>query len=139
VVRKIFLILISFLFLSCASKPVLDDVNPQITITFNSVDSASISVLYTADKWAFINGVELKNAAGDVKKYMFKDVRRQVSKGGAIFEGAVITLFNSDDPYIKITDVEKLRAFIGGGAVTARPLADRRTFAFGAVDILAEY
>ena len=135
-VRKIFFILIPFFFFACASKPAPDPViNPEIKIDLSKQDMASISLIYTAENWAFINAVELKNAAGEIKKYTFKDVRRDVFKRGVIFEGAVISLFNADDPYIKITDADKLRAFIGGGEITARPLADRRTFAFGPVDV----
>jgi alanine racemase len=81
-------------------------------------------------------GVELRNAAGELKQYKFKNVQRNVYNGGKISEYAVITMFNHSDEFITVTDVDKLRAFIGGADITGRALAERSVFYFVPVEII---
>lgn len=138
-VRKLFIIfLIPFIFISCASKPAVDNKpNPYIEITFDGNDTATIFLTYSGSSWAFINGVELKNAAGELRRYDFKKVDRNAMRRG-IWEGAVYTTFNyKADGFSKaLPYVDDLRAFIGGADVTARPLAERNIFYFVPVNII---
>ncbi len=136
--KKYAFILICCLFalISCASnKP--EPAEPlRIEVEFSGDDMASIYVYYNADNWAFIKGVELRNAAGELKQYNFKNVQRNVYNGGKISEYAVITIFNHSDEFITVSDVDKLRAFIGGADITGRALAERSVFYFVPVEII---
>lgn len=135
---KKYAILICFLFvlMSCASNNVEPAAPLRIEVEFSGDDMASIFMYYNSDKWAFIKGVELRNAAGELKQYNFKNVQRNVYNGGKISEYAVISMFNHSDEFITVSDVDKLRAFIGGADITGRALAERSVFYFVPVEII---
>lgn len=148
-VRKIFLILIPFIFLGCQSKPTRESylppppiavipeykpdpskLNPKIIIDTADPDNILISVSYSADSWAFINGVEIKNGAGDIKKYSFKSPRHTVLDSGAVMEICVYTCQNLDIPPVVHYYADEIREFLAVGDITARPLADKKSFGF---------
>ena len=144
--KKLFLILICAALVGCASKPAeLAEVAPvvsepvvtnlKIIIEFSAPDMASVTVSYSADNWAFINGVELQNGAGDKMRYTFKTPYRKVMSNGSILEICTITLQNYVIDGIASTGASKLRDFVAVGDVTARPLADNEFFNFSAVVI----
>jgi hypothetical protein len=146
-VRKLILLLIPFIFIACASDPAPAvtpepelrpflprpevEQNPKIEIDLTKHDSASITVVYSADTWAFINAVILKNSAGEEKTYRFKKPSRSVRADASILEICVYTSLNYDD--LKYAD--DLRQFVAVGDVTARPLADDAYFDFMPVKI----
>ena len=143
-VRKLILLLIPLFFIGCASDPAPVSVAPAepepvqniiIKIDVSKPDSASVSVSYSADQWAFINGVELKNGAGDVVRYTFKKPLRKVMSGGDILEICSIVLQDYDIGGVVSAGASKLRDFVAVGDVTARPLADNKIFNFSAVEI----
>lgn len=148
-VRKLILLLIPLFFIGCASDPapVVSVVpaepaavpavvqNPKISIDLSKPDSASVSVSYSADQWAFINGVELKNGAGDVVRYTFKKPLRKVMDSGAVLEICSIVLQDYDIGGVVSAGASKLRDFVAVGDVTARPLADNEYFDFAPVVI----
>ena len=122
-------------FISCASDKPEPATPLRIEVEFSGDDMASIFMYYNFDKWAFIKGVELRNAAGELKQYNFKNVQRNVYNGGKISEYAVKTIFNHSDEFITVSDVDTLRAFIGGADITGRALAERSVFYFVPVEI----
>ena len=130
-----FLLFICLFFISCASNKPEPAAPLRIEVEFSGDDMASIFMYYNSDSWAFIKGVELRNAAGELKQYNFKNVRRDVQKN-KISEYAVKTIFNHSDEFLTVTDVDKLRAFIGGADITGRALAERKVFYFVPVDII---
>ena len=149
-VRKIILLLIPFIFVCCASDPapvvpaapeppavvsVPVVSSPIITIDLSKPDFASIGVSYSADTWAFITGVELKNGAGETVRYTFKKPMRKVNNNGSITEICTISLQDYNIDGVVSTGASKLRAFVAVGDVTARPLADNEIFNFSAVTI----
>ena len=152
-VRKIFFFLIPFIFVCCASDPApvetpaaelapflprpepVETERLKISIEYLKPTTASISVSYSAENWAFIYGVELKNGAGDTVRYTFKNPRRSVRNDASIFENCVIILQDIVDDYSNFTAATKLRNFLAVGDVTARPLADNKIFSFSAVEI----
>lgn len=148
-VRKILFILIPLFFIGCASDPApvvpaepaapaVEPVvvqNPKISIDLSKPDSASVSLSYSADSWAFITGVELKNGAGDIVRYTFKKPLRKVMDSGAILEICSIVLQDYDIGGVVSAGASKLRDFVAVGDVTARPLADNEIFNFMPVDI----
>ena len=150
-VRKLILLLIPLFFIGCASDPapVVSVVpaepaavpvvvqNPKISIDLSKPDSASVSVSYSANQWAFINGVELKNGAGDVVRYTFKKPMRKVMDSGAVLEICSIVLQDYDIGGVVSAGASKLRDFVAVGDVTARPLADNEIFNYMLVDITA--
>ena len=142
-VRKLFFILIPFIFICCASDnppavpaepslrpftsaPVVEQ-NPKVVIDLTAQDSVAITVSYSAEWWAFINGVVLKNGAGEEKRYTFKKPNRSVRSDASIFEACV---YICRDNY-----ADELREFVAVGDVTARPLADNKYFDFAPVVI----
>ena len=143
-VRKLILLLIPLFFIGCASDPApvvpaepaapaVEPVvvqNPKISIDLSKPDSASIALSYSADQWAFINGVELKNGAGDVVRYTFKKPFRKVMDSGAVLEICSIVLQDYDIGGVVSAGASKLRDFVAVGDVTARPLADNKNFGF---------
>jgi len=131
-----FLLFFCLFFISCASNKLEPATPLRIEVEFSGNDMASIYVYYNSDKWAFIKSVELRNAAGELKQYKFKNVQRNVYNGGKISEYAVITMFNHSDEFITVSDVDKLRAFVGGADITGRALAERRVFYFVPVEII---
>lgn len=147
-VRKLILLLIPLFFIGCASVPAPVSVvpaepaavpvvvqNPKISIDLSKPDSASIALSYTADQWAFINGVELKNGAGDVVRYTFKKPLHKVMDSGAVLEICSIVLQDYDIGGVVSAGASKLRDFVAVGDVTARPLADKEFFDFAPVII----
>lgn len=145
-VRKLFLLLIPFIFIACASDPapvvtaapeppvvVPEPVvvaNPKISIDLSKPDSAIVSVSYSADFWAFITGVELKNCAGDTVRYTFKKPFHEVMDNGSCLEICNIFLKDSVGEYYVNTSATKLRGFVAVGDITARPIADNKIFNF---------
>lgn len=148
-VRKLVFLLIPLFFIGCVSDPApvsvepsVPDVepvviqNPSIRIDVSEPDIASITVSYSADYWAFINGVILKNGAGEEKRYTFKNPRRTVRPDASIYEVCIYISQNTDIPPIVHYYADELRAFVAVGDITARPLADNKTFSFMPVDII---
>lgn len=146
-VRKLVFILIPLLLISCASKttpavsaepelrPFLslpeEEPNPKVVIDLTQQDSVAITVSYSADQWAFINAVVLRNGAGEEKRYTFKKTSHTVMSDASIIETCVYISRNSDiENY-----ADKLREFLAVGDVTARPLADNKYFEFAPVQI----
>lgn len=146
-VRKyILFLLIPFLFIACASDPapvvssapaapvvkpaVVEVPNPKISIDKSKPDMISISVSYTADAWAFITGIELKNGAGEIKKYTFKKPYHKVLENGRIMEICTYTCQNLDIPPVVHYYADELREFLAVGDITARPIADNEHFSF---------
>lgn len=111
-------------------------VNPEIKIDFTKPEMASVSVYYRADNWAFIDGVELKNGAGETRRYTFKKPRRTVWDNGTISEFGVVVLQDWDIDGVVSTAATKLRDFVAVGDVSARPLADIKYFDFSPVEII---
>ena len=145
-VRKLILLLIPLFFIGCASDPAPVSVAPAepepvqniiIKIDLSKPDSASIALSYSADQWAFINGVELKNGAGDIVRYTFKKPMRKVMDSGAILEICSIVLQDYDIGGVVSAGASKLRDFVAVGDITARPLADNEIFNYMPVDITA--
>ena len=144
-VRKLILLLIPLFFIGCASDPApvvsVAPAEPEpvqniiIKIDLSKPDSASIALSYSADQWAFINGVELKNGAGDVVRYTFKKPMRKVMDSGGVLEICSIVLQDYDIGGVVSAGASKLRDFVAVGDVTARPLADNEIFSFSAVEI----
>ena len=134
--KYVILLFFCLFFISCASDKPEPAAPLRIEVEFSGDDMASIFMYYNSDKWAFINGVELRNAAGELKQYNFKNVQRNVYNGGKISEYAVKTIFNHSDEFITVFDVDTLRAFIGGADITGRALAERSVFYFVPVEII---
>ena len=127
--RKYAFILLCCLFalVSCASdnvepEPVKKSV-PEISINING-SAVVVACSYTGDDWLFIKGVESRNANGDTKRVMFKEVRRRVLSGGSVSEFATFPVAYGDE-------------FLAwcGEEVEARALCDYPQ-EFGAVEIV---
>lgn len=140
-VRKIFLLFIPFFFVACASNKSglsqhIENIPPyEVKIEITGADMVSLTAVYRGSWWAFLNGIEIKNAAGETKKYKLKDVNRSVQKDSSVYEYGFIVLINNKSEYIDIRNAENLIVFIGDGNVTARPLADDKYFDFIPVEI----
>lgn len=121
-VRKLFILFIPFLFLSCASSKVAHDVsqieNPKIEIKITD-NSVMISCGYYGDNWIFLNGVEIKNAAGEVRTFKMNP-RRNITASGGCVEAGVFSAAFSDD----------VKAFLSVAPVYGRALSDLKTFDF---------
>ena len=126
--KKYAFILLCLLFalVSCASdnmepEPVKKDV-PEIEIVTKNA-SVIVTCYYHGNDWLFIKGVEFRNASGDTKRVMFKEVRRRVISGGSVSEFATFGVAYGDE-------------FLAwcGEEVEARALADWPQ-EFGAVKI----
>jgi len=100
--KKYAFILICFLFalVSCAS----DNVEPEpvkkpaaeISINING-SAVVVACSYMGDNWLFVKGVEFRNASGDTKRVMFKEVRRRVISGGSVSEFATFPVAYGDE------------------------------------------
>jgi len=101
--KKYAFILLCFLFalVSCAS----DNVEPEpvkkpapiIEITATKSGACLVSCSYSGKDWLFIKGVEFRNASGDTKRVMFKEVRRRVISGGKVSEFATFGVAYGDE------------------------------------------
>ena len=89
-----------FALVSCASdnvepEPVKKPV-PEISINING-SAVVVTCSYSGDDWLFIKGVEFRNASGDTKRVMFKEVRRRVISGGSVSEFATFGVAYGDE------------------------------------------
>ena len=98
--KYIFLLFLSLLFISCASKPaprpafeLKDTIEIEIKYTANTV---LVSFSYRGDDWLFVRGVEVMNGAGDTKKCMFSNPRHNVW-GGRVSELGVMAVAYSEE------------------------------------------
>ena len=135
--KKYAFILICFLFalVSCASDNVEPVYEPlKIEIDLSNPDAAMISATYSGSLWAFITGVELRNEAGETRRYEFKKPTRHVNKNG-VFEHGSIYLENYQIGDTVVRGAARLREFIGSGSVEARALADNEIFTFKPINI----
>lgn len=125
-VRKLFILFIPFLFLSCASSKVAPSVsqieNPKIEIKITD-NSVMISCGYYGDNWIFLNGVEIKNAAGEVRTFKMNP-RRNITASGGCVEAGVFSAALPDD----------VKAFLSGVPLQARPIADLKSYDFKNLD-----
>ena len=100
-VRKIFLILIPFFFLACASKPApapaeKSEPVPDVSINVNGT-AVVVGCSYLGDDWLFIKGVEFRNASGETRRVMFKNPRRRVVSAGLVSEFATFSVAYGDE------------------------------------------
>lgn len=125
-VRKLFILFIPFLFLSCASSKVAPAVsqieNPKIEIKITD-NSVMISCGYFGDNWIFLNGVEIKNAAGEVRTFKMNP-RRNITASGGCVEAGVFSAALPDD----------VKAFLSDVPLQARPIADLKSYDFKNLD-----
>lgn len=125
-VRKLFILFIPFLFLSCASSKVAPSVsqieNPKIEIKITD-NSVMISCGYYGDNWIFLNGVEIKNAAGEVRTFKMNP-RRNITASGGCVEAGVFSAALPDD----------VKAFLSDVPLQARPIADLKSYDFKNLD-----
>lgn len=135
--RKYAFILICLLFalVSCASdnvEPVYDPV--KIEIDLSKPDAAMISATYSGSLWAFITGVELRNEAGETRRYEFIKPIRHVTNNGVFEHGSkYLEDYQIGDTVVR--GASRLREFIGSGSVEARALADNEIFSFAPIKI----
>ena len=147
-VRKyILFLLIPFFFFGCKSKPlthyyptkiaVIPEntapdprmLNPHIVVNLSDPDCATITVGYSAQNWAFINAIELKNADGEILKYSVSCSRKVGDRGWISEVGSVILMdWDLGGEYTKQNT--RLREFLAVGDITARPIADNEHFSF---------
>jgi len=91
-----FLFILCALVVSCASKPAPEDNEPQIELEVSGA-SVIVTCMYSGDSWLFIEGVEFRNASGETRKAMFKNPRRDVFRGGSVFESGLFSFANGDE------------------------------------------
>lgn len=124
-----FLLILSALFISCASKKVERVYKPvnsvSISIDFENNDIAIISATYSGNVWVFFEGVELRNEAGKTREYKFKKPARYVQDSGKVFENGSLALNDYTIGDYTIRGLSNLREFIGEGEVTGRLMCDK--------------
>jgi hypothetical protein len=135
--KKYAFLLLCFLFalVSCASdnvEPVYEPV--KIEIDLSKPDAAMISATYSGSLWAFITGIELRNEAGETRRYEFLKPIRHVTNNGVFEHGSkYLEDYQIGDTVVR--GAARLREFIGSGSVEARALADNEIFTFKPINI----
>lgn len=108
--------------------------NPHIVVNLSDPDCATITVGYSAQNWAFINAIELKNADGEILKYSVSCSRKVGDRGWISEVGSVILMdWDLGGEYTKQNT--RLREFMAVGGVTGRPVADESRFGFMMIEI----
>jgi len=111
--KKLFLLSFFCLILAaCASTPesapyVPSRPNPEIVIKL-SPSSAIVTFAYSGSSWLFIEGVEIINAEGDIKKCMIKSPRRYAS-GAKVYESGVFSAAYADEFKAWLGDAPRAR------------------------------
>lgn len=134
--KFLFVLILFFSFISCVGTPkksALDSIInefkepaiPPVTIEFKN-NSYFVSCSYRGENWIFLNGVELKNSNGDIKKLLFSKPLRNILDSGTVIETGVFLPAFTDS----------FEAFLGSGDIYARPLADLKTYDFTKIDII---
>lgn len=82
-----------------------------------------ISCGYYGDNWIFLNGVEIKNAAGEVRTFKMNP-RRNITASGGCVEAGVFSAALPDD----------VKAFLSDVPLQARPIADLKSYDFKNLD-----
>lgn len=103
--------------------------NPRISVKLSDPDCVIITMGYSAQNWAFINAIELKNADGEILKYSVSCSRKVGDRGWISEVGSVILMdWDLGGEYTKQNT--RLREFLAVGNITARPIADNEHFSF---------
>lgn len=82
-----------------------------------------ISCGYYGDNWIFLNGVEIKNAAGEVRTFKMNPRRNITASGGCVEAGVFSAAFPDD-----------VKAFLSDVPLQARPIADLKSYDFKNLD-----
>ena len=121
-----FIFLFCILCCSCLSthKKPEEPLRPLVEIE-KTERSFLVSYFYSGSRWAFIEGVEVQNSAGEVHTVTFSRSPVREVVGSKVFEYAVCSL----------AFPEKFEAFIGDGDIYARPKSRYELFSFKKIEI----